>query len=222
MKPVFPIFLFLGLLMTAQGQAEHPTVTNNAGKLFYQGKEVKVVDFPDPKFEAVVRERITNKLWSTNQIYDLDVVDINMIECVNKGISNLEGVRELQGLSVLFCEQNGLTNLNVSGCTNLQILSCAENDLHNLNVSGCGKLTWLRCEHNNLTVLDFSENPKLHTVTAENNPLTEIIFGSTNQLLKVLRYDDDPLITKVLRSDDDPLLTKPTMEKKAWWLFEWR
>ena len=56
----------------------------------------------------------------------------------------------------LFCDNCGLTELDVSGCTALKTLECYSNQLTSLDVSGCTALTSLDCYDNPLISLDVS------------------------------------------------------------------
>jgi hypothetical protein len=56
-------------------------------------------------------------------------------------------------LTVLDCNNNSLTSLDVSGLTSLTVLYCNNNSLTSLDVSGLTSLTVLYCNNNSLTSL---------------------------------------------------------------------
>jgi Leucine-rich repeat (LRR) protein len=58
----------------------------------------------------------------------------------NLGALNLTNFKKLVNVD---CRYNGLTTLDVSGCTALTSLNCAYNGIESLNVSGCSNLTQL-------------------------------------------------------------------------------
>ena len=80
----------------------------------------------------------------------------------------------------VYCRNNHLTSLSVSGCTALSYLDCDNNNLTSLNVSGCTALEVLYCDNNNLTSLDVSKNTALRWLTCYDNNLTSLdVSGCT-------------------------------------------
>ena len=90
----------------------------------------------------------------------------------------------------LYCEDNQLTSLDVSGCSALGELKCWNNQLVSLDVSGCTSLIYLRCQDNQLTSLDVSGCNKLLYLYCENNKITDVI---TKQLYELHLFVHDPL-----------------------------
>jgi len=80
----------------------------------------------------------------------------------------------------LWCYNNQLTSLDVSGATSLQYLKCYNNQLTSLDVSNNPALTSLYCNDNQLTSLDVSANANLRTLYCSNNLLTSLDFSSNN------------------------------------------
>lgn len=72
-------------------------------------------------------------------------------------------------LKVLWCYDNGLTQLDVSRCAALEYLDCAFNRLGALDVSGLPKLSTLMCHDNDLASLDVSANSELTCLWCWNN-----------------------------------------------------
>ena len=109
--------------------------------------------------------------------------DIELKNNVRTSISAQSGSVTLKAslpvaLNGLFCDTNGLTELDVSKCTDLENLSCAGNTLKSLNVSKCTKLISLVCDYNNLSTLDLSGCSKLTTMRANNQTITATKSGS--------------------------------------------
>jgi immunoreactive 47 kDa antigen PG97 len=75
-------------------------------------------------------------------------------------------------LKELNCHGNQLSNINVSGCTQLKELKCYNNQLASLNISGCTQLKELYCYNNILTALDVSGCTQLTKVYCHDNKLS--------------------------------------------------
>ncbi|NLI71363.1 MAG: T9SS type A sorting domain-containing protein [Bacteroidales bacterium] len=83
-------------------------------------------------------------------------------------------------LTELYCYNNQLTTLDVSGCTSLTSLNCSHNQLPALDVSGCTALTGLGCSGNHLRALDVSGCTALTALGCYNNQLTTLdVSGCT-------------------------------------------
>jgi hypothetical protein len=81
------------------------------------------------------------------------------------------------------CSSSGITNLDVSRCTELTVFGCYNNQLTSLDVSKNLALTYLKCTNNQLTSLDLSKNTALTTLDCENNLLS---FDALNALFGTL------------------------------------
>ena len=80
------------------------------------------------------------------------------------GVTSLPGLGYCTGLNELSCSFNRLTELNLSGLTQLTTLWCHRNQLTTLDVSGLTQLTTLWCYNNNLTALDITQLSGLSTL----------------------------------------------------------
>ena len=78
----------------------------------------------------------------------------------NKGIKSLEGIKNFTNLRELHISSNkGLGTLDLSGMTKLEVLECRDDGLYNLNLSGCTALKSLNCVDNSgLTSLTFDSS----------------------------------------------------------------
>lgn len=84
------------------------------------------------------------------------------------GVTSLAGLGYCTGLTTLKCNNNQLTELNLSGLTKLTTLWCHLNQLTTLDVSGQTQLTELWCFKNNLTALDITQLSGLSTLFCGN------------------------------------------------------
>ena len=135
--------------------------------------------FPDGIFRGIVKGLDSdndNKL-SLSEVTAVDSLDID-----NRGIENLEGIKYCFALEFLDCNNNWLTNLDVSGCTALMSLSCDSNLLMSLEVSDCVALTDLSCERNRLSSLDVSSCTALKNLSCASNRLSSLDVSSCTAL----------------------------------------
>ena len=85
------------------------------------------------------------------------------------GITDLTGLKYYAGLRGLYCQDNALTSLDLSGNTALKVLWCMNNRLASLDISGLKELTDLWCSGNNLTALDVTGNKALTILECYDN-----------------------------------------------------
>jgi gliding motility-associated-like protein len=86
---------------------------------------------------------------------------------------------------VLVCENNPLTNLDVTNNVTLNRLQCGNTNLTNLDVSKNTELTILSCENNRLTSLDLSFNSDLSTLNCGFNQLSELDVSKNTSLTTI-------------------------------------
>ena len=133
--------------------------------------------------------------------------EISNINLASSSLVSLQGVKYFFNLETLYCNNNQLTGLDVSGCANLKYLYCFDNQLTNLNVTGCVNLETLNCgyyEHNGasdeygmftydetatnlhhgnqLTYLDVSSCVNLKTLQCQFNQLTSVNVSGCKKL----------------------------------------
>lgn len=140
---------------------------------------------------------------------------ISSIYLNQKNISDLTGIEDFSALTVLYCSDNNLTNLNVSQNVALVQLYCTDNNLSTLNVSQnialdglwCGRnqltnlivntnLNALFCFDNQLTSLNLSQNTNLEYFDCENNQLTCLnIKNGNNTNMQSFYATNNPNLT---------------------------
>jgi hypothetical protein len=115
--------------------------------------------------------------------------------CASLGIQSLQGIEHFVALTVLECNNNQLTTLNLSSNIQLRKLNAMHNQLTQLvlpltptleylwvsynplgavNTSGYPELKQLWCHDTQLTQLDVSSNPKLEELRCPHNYLTTL------------------------------------------------
>ena len=140
---------------------------------------------------------------------------ISSIYLNQKNISDLTGIEDFSALTVLYCSDNNLTNLNVSQNAALVQLYCTDNNLSTLNVSQnialdglwCGgnqltnlivntNLNALFCFDNQLTSLNLSQNTNLEYFDCKNNQLTCLnIKNGNNTNMQSFYATNNPNLT---------------------------
>jgi len=166
------------------------------------------IRFPDPNFEAVVREEIGKPRGAITQG---DVADIRGFQVWNRGITDLTGIEYFTALiwldanannltdidlsrnstlQILYLDNNQLTTLDVSRNTELTSLSVRSNRLSSLDLSNNAKLDTLFCQDNRITTLDLRGNPALDWLECSGNNMTSLILGR-NPNLRTLGLSDN-------------------------------
>ena len=107
---------------------------------------------------------------------------VSKIRVYDKHLKSLKGIEYFSRLTVLDCEYNQLTSLDVTKNTQLTGLNCSCNQLTSLDVTKNTQLTWLRCEYNQLTSLDVTKNTQLTALFCYNNQLTALDVTKNTQL----------------------------------------
>ncbi len=135
---------------------------------------------PDPNFEQAL----------INLGYDLGVPDgtvptanidtLSSIYLNQKNINDLTGIEDFVALTVLYCSDNNLTNLNVSQNGALVQLYCTDNSLENLDVSQNAVLTGLWCGGNQL--INLIVNTNLNALFCFGNQLTSLNLSQNTNL----------------------------------------
>ena len=136
------------------------------------GVAINSTNFPDANFRAYVAEELDrdgDRALSSEEIRRTTYISVD-----NKNISSLKGIEFLTALDTLFCYENNLTSLNLSGNKLLTSLYCDDNQLTSLNVSGNTELCDLSCVGNQLTSLNVRQNLALEYLNCSENKLTSL------------------------------------------------
>ena len=153
-------------------KATGKSVTLTAGRILNLGELTG--------FEKAVVKEIYAKLESgtatenadgTVTLSDADLsalAAMTTLELPSGGVTSLPGLGYCTGLTTLKCNNNQLTELNLSGLTQLTTLWCQRNQLTTLDVSELTQLTELWCFQNNLTALDITQLSGLNRIYCGN------------------------------------------------------
>lgn len=148
---------------------------------------------------------------------------LRIINCSKNQLFKLE-LKDQKNLRELYCSENKLISLDISGCSNLVNISCRSNQLINLDlssqqiledllcfdnkiskldVSGCANLQEIKCNKNQLTELNLGKLKKLFILDCQNNQLTQLETQFCPQLEKI--YCNNNLLT-ALNLEENRLL----------------
>ena len=140
--------------------------------------EINETNFPDVNFRSFLLEQ---PYGEDGIITDTEMADITDINVYGRNISDLTGIKIFANLTRLWCSNNPLTSLDLSGLTKIDYLVCTDNPLTSLDVSGLTNLANLFCYKNQLTNLNVSRLTNLEAVYCFDNQLATIdLTGLTN------------------------------------------
>ena len=135
----------------------------------------QVVDIPDANFKSALLNH--NPIIDTNGDGEIQVSEANnysqAIDVISKNISNLEGIEEFTNLTKLECNNNEITNIDISNNIALTWFECRNNLLTSLDVSELSELRIFNCNRNQISFLDLNENLKIEFLSIENNEFEE-------------------------------------------------
>ncbi len=127
--------------------------------------------FPDDNFRDYL---ITQSCGRDSLITDFEIQWLTELYVQYKNISSLQGIEYFTALRRLYCNNNNLTELNVSQNTALDRIDCYSNQLTELDLSNNTALEILQCSGNLITELDLSQNSALKTLNCSTNQLVSL------------------------------------------------
>lgn len=145
-------------------------------------------NFPDPDFLQYVKDNIDTEDMTGQKDGKLSQAErdaVTEISITNTNCTDLTGIAYFANLKILYCSDNKLTGLDMSGNPALEQLLCYENNLESLNVTKNKKLSKLNCQHNGLKELNLKDNENLTDLNCSYNQLTTLDV-SKNAKLSIL------------------------------------
>lgn len=184
------IYLFLTII-TFSCSSEENTYPQNTGSYL---EDILVL-------KKILRDNPNNSLdWQLNEKDPLnpmfagtDVVfsDINgekrltILSCMNGNITNLD-VSGATQLEELYCIDNTINSLNLSKNRKLKALDCSNNNIEHLDVSGATQLQELYCSNTLISNLDISSNKQLQILSCHSNKFLNTLYLLNNDALESL------------------------------------
>ena len=150
--------------------------------------EINSTNFPDQDFLQYVKDNIDTADTTGQKDGKLSQAErdaVTEISITNTNCTDLTGIAYFANLKILYCSDNKLTGLDMSGNPALEQLLCDENNLESLNVTKNKKLSKLKCQHNGLKELNLKDNENLTELNCSYNQLTTLDV-SKNAKLSIL------------------------------------
>jgi hypothetical protein len=128
-----------------------------------------------------------------SEIQVSEALNVSYLDVNNLYIGDLTGIAFFTNLSYLICNNNLISNLDISNLTSLVYLNCAANSIQNLNLNNNTALTNLICKNNSLVSLDLTYNTALLNLDCSSNILMTSLNVSSCSALQTLNCFDDDL-----------------------------
>lgn len=159
---------------TQQNISQTITITQSA---------IPVLDIPDPNFKAYLVANYDQN--SDNEISRFEIEKLKSLIVSSLGIASLEGIEHFTNLEDLACDNNSLTELDLSKNTQLTELTCGYNKISKLILPpNAEKMTWLSCGDNKLTgKLDCSNWVNLTNLNCHTNNFTALDLTGCSELI---------------------------------------
>jgi hypothetical protein len=159
---------------TQQNISQTITITQSA---------IPVLDIPDPNFKAYLVANYDQN--SDNEISRFEIEKLKSLIVSSLGIASLERIEHFTNLEGLACDNNSLTELDLSKNTQLTELTCGYNKISKLILPpNAEKMTWLSCGDNKLTgKLDCSNWVNLTNLNCHTNNFTALDLTGCSELI---------------------------------------
>lgn len=136
------------------------------------GIAIDETNFPDSVFRQQLFENY--KFAKDGILTDEEIRSTTELIFRYDFIENMKGIEYFTALEKLWCNDNELTELDLSRNTKLKYLDCSCNHLTMLNISNNVLLDTVYCEDNKLAELDVSNNTALIYLDCYSNNLTKL------------------------------------------------
>ncbi len=141
--------------------------------------------------------------WGNNKLKNYEVNAIAKITeaTVISGNVSENAVVKVYADDVIFlyCREQSLTVLNLQNAQGIRVVDCAINNLTELNTSNNPELNYLNCHKNNISALDLSSNIKIKTLNCSFNSLEQLNL-SNNRILEHVSVFENKISSLVLSS----------------------
>ncbi len=165
------------------------------GSYYYEWKEYAGMDvdpallekFPDSRFRGYL---LSQTYGADGMITDEELATVTSIDVSNMNIKSLKGIEYFTALQDLECDNNQLTELDLSKNTKLTFLNCYKNQLTSLDLSKNTLLSDIDCSDNQLTSVNLSGCKNLVEVGFSNNQLTSLDLSGCKDLVEFGCHDN--------------------------------
>jgi spore coat protein U-like protein len=154
------------------------------------------VNIPDANFNTYL---VGNTAINTNGDTEIQCSEASafsgQIDCGGLSISDLTGIEEFTSLTVLWCDNNSLINLDVTNNLALIDLRCHNNSLSSIDVTLNSSLDNLSISYNSISSIDLSQNILLTGFYCFFNSFSNLDLTQT--AVTTLRCHDNSLLTSL-------------------------
>ncbi len=154
--------------------------------------EAQTITVPDANFRNFLATTYVGTTVSGNTVTFTtpSAASITSMNCSSRSIADLTGIAAFTGLTLLNCNNNQLTSLDVSTNTALTNLQCQNNQLTSLTLPASTALNQLFCFNNQLTSLDVSTNTALTRLDCFDNQLTSLNVSANTALTQLRCFNN--------------------------------
>jgi len=165
---------------------------------FTKAEEITIdeANFPDGIFREYVLDNLDMNGDGWLSISEIE--QTTSIYVADKGITSLQGINYFINLKELWCQENQLSELDVSQCLNLESLWCSSNQLSKLDLNQCTKLWFLHCNYNQISELNINKCLNLQRLYCTKNQLNELDVSQCKYL--VYLYCEENQINELIVS----------------------
>jgi WD40 repeat protein len=156
--------------------------------------KTEAVKFPDPEFEAAIRQRIGKP---EGQITETDLQGVTLLSAENKGISDITGIERCVNLGILSLSGTKIEDISpLSALTNLRLLSLANSKVTDISpLSNLTNVEVLILAINRIVdIQPLSNLTNLETLTLADNQVTDISALSHLTRLRKLALDCNQIV----------------------------
>jgi Leucine-rich repeat (LRR) protein len=162
----------------ANGSGAIEVIVSNEGKV-----EINAQNFPDSVWRTYVNRYDAD---SDGFLSLQEQSAVTGVYVPNSGITDLAGIEFFPNLQELYCHDNALAALDISGNTKITFLICQNNQLTALDISNNTSLEFLFCQNNQLTALDTCSNTNLQILACSQNQISSLDLSNNPNLFVLL------------------------------------
>ena len=128
---------------------------------------------PDDNFEQSLIELGYDDILD-DSVLTVNISVIHTLNISDREINDLTGIQAMSNLAILICNNNYLSEIDVTQNINLHNLYLSGNNLTEIDLTQNINLQYLFLSGNNLTEIDITQNTNLETFSIVENNLTEL------------------------------------------------
>ena len=169
--------------LNEEGGSGNVVSVNNAESA-EESIEINAENFPDEAFRKYVSEKFDKD--GDGALSLEEIADVTSVKIANRhDIQDLTGIQYFTSMTILNCENTGVTVLDVTGNSKLINLNCAKTQVTGLNVIKNPKLKYLYCSETQIAELDISGNPDLMHLECNDTNLSELDLSKNPDLTRI-------------------------------------